>query len=297
MSHADHALREPDTKLVTALIADQFPQWAALPIRRVEPNGWDNRTFHLGDSMSVRMPSGPGYAAQVTKEHAWLPRLAPPLPLPIPTPIAKGTPGRGYPFDWSVYSWFDGENSSSASIADMPRFATDLAEFLLALQGISADGGPEAGAHSCFRGAPLATYDDETRHAIESLRGAIPTDAATQAWHTALAATWSGDPVWFHGDIAEGNLLTREGKLAAVIDFGCCGVGDPACDLVIAWTLFQGESRREFRRAMNVDEAMWQRGRGWALWKALITLESDPRESQPKTEAARRVIEQILAED
>ncbi len=229
-----------DTSLVRRLVAAQFPDWADLPITPVEHGGWDNRTFHLGEQMTVRLPSAEGYTPQVDKEHVWLPVLAPHLPLPIPTPIARGVPGAGYPFGWSVYRWLDGENAHVGRIDSLTEFAERLGHFLAALQRIDPTGGPRAGAHSSFRGAPLQTYDADTRRAIEQLRGQIPAAAATATWEAAIAATWPGSPVWFHGDVSAGNLLVRDGKLAAVIDFGCCGVGDPACDMTIAWTLLVG---------------------------------------------------------
>jgi aminoglycoside phosphotransferase (APT) family kinase protein len=150
--------------------------------------------------------------------------------------------------------------------------ATSVAEFILALQRIDATGGPQAGAHSFYRGASLAHYDDETRRSLAELRGRVDTERASAVWDAALAATLGDPPVWFHGDIASGNLLVRDGRLAAVIDFGTSGVGDPACDLVIAWTLFSGDSRKAFRDSVGQDAATWARARGWALWKALITL-------------------------
>ncbi|WP_314178047.1 aminoglycoside phosphotransferase family protein [Streptomyces winkii] len=265
-----------DSALVRALIAAQFPQWADLPVEPVAAGGVDNRTFHLGDGMTVRLPSAAGYAPQAEKEQTWLPVLAPRLPLPVPAPLAKGEPGAGYPFHWTVNRWIEGETARPERIGDLTEFARDLAGFLTALQRTDASGGPPAGAHSFFRGASLTTYDAETRHAVETLGARIPARTATEIWETALSAAHQGPPVWFHGDVAYGNLLVRDGRLAAVIDFGCSGVGDPACDLTIAWTLLSGESREVFREAMfaggHVDSATWARGRGWALWKALITL-------------------------
>nr|WP_246530854.1 aminoglycoside phosphotransferase family protein [Streptomyces bathyalis] len=267
-----------DADLVRKLIASQFPRWAHLPVTPVAAGGVDNRTFHLGDEMAVRLPSAEGYAPQVDKEQTWLPVLAPRLPLPVPAPLAKGEPAEGYPFRWSVNRWIEGETASRERIGDLTEFATDLAGFLTTLQGIDATGGPLAGAHSFYRGAPLTTYDAETRRSIEALAGRIPAvaETATAAWESALNASWEGRPVWFHGDVASGNLLVAEGRLSAVIDFGCSGVGDPACDLSIAWTLLSGESRKAFREAMyaggHVDAACWERGRGWTLWKALISL-------------------------
>jgi aminoglycoside phosphotransferase (APT) family kinase protein len=257
---------------VERLIAAQFPWWAHLPITPVQPGGWDNRTFRLGDTMTVRLPSTPGHAGQAEKEQRWLPVLAPHLPLPIPVPLAGGVPGEGYPFGWSVYPWLDGEPASPARIADLVEFAETLAGFLAALGRIDPTGGPPPASHGGFRGTPLLTYDDETRRAVAALGDRIDGAAALALWDAALTATFDGPPVWFHGDVAAGNLLVREGRLAAVIDFGCAGVGDPACDLAIAWTLLHGESREAFRAALDVDDSTWLRGRGWVLWKALITL-------------------------
>lgn len=246
--------------------------------------------------MSVRLPSAEGYKEQVAKEQHWLPRLAPFLPLPIPTPLALGVPAEGYPWHWSVYRWLDGQNATPERIADLPRFAETLAHFLLALQRIDSTGGPPPGPHNCYRGGPLTVYDRETRDAIAALDGQVDAAAATAVWETALAATWHGPPVWVHGDVAAGNLLVRQGRLNAVIDFGCSGVGDPACDVVMAWTFFTGESRRAFRAALPLDDATWTRGRGWALWKALITLVESEHTNPPVAAEAQRVIHAVLAD-
>ena len=285
-----------EAALVRRLVATQFPQWAALPINPVACDGWDNRTFHLGAHMKLRLPSAERYVAQVEKEYRWLPKLAPLLPLPIPVPLAMGVPAEFYPWPWSVYLWLAGETAATARIADLRRFAVAVAQFLAALQRIDTADGPPPGPHNFFRGGPLTVYDAETRQAIASLGGEIDAGAATAAWDTALAAAWRGPSVWVHGDVAAGNLLVEDGCLSAVIDFGTSGVGDPACDLTIAWTLFEGESRKAFRAALPLDSGTWARGRGWALWKALITL-AGPLHTDPVEAAkARRVIEQVLAE-
>ncbi|WP_285795033.1 aminoglycoside phosphotransferase family protein [Micromonospora sp. NBRC 107095] len=282
-----------DVALVRRLVAEQFPRWASLPVRPVAVDGWDNRTFHLGGEMTVRLPSGAGYALQVDKEQRWLPVLGPQLPVQIPVPLAQGRPGAGYPYSWSVYRWIDGQTAGAERIDDLTRFATDLAGFLRALRRIDATDGPQAGPHSAWRGGPLSTYDTETRAAIEAHRDRLPADVVSGIWQAALDATWPGPPVWFHGDVAEGNLLVRDGRLAAVIDFGCSGVGDPACDTVIAWTLLHGPSRAAFCAALGLDDDTWARGRGWALWKALITLnDHDPA----KAGWAGHVLGELLAE-
>lgn len=285
-----------DVALVNRLVAEQFPRWAHLPVRPVEVGGWDNRTFHLGEDMSVRLPSTGACAPQVDKEHRWLPGLAPLLPLPIPVPLARGVPAHGYPWPWSVYRWLEGEAAAVGRVPDLLEFAVALARFLAALQQVDPSGGPPPGPHNFYRGGPLTVYDAETRQATATLSDELDPGVMTAVWEAALTATWHGTPVWLHGDVAAGNLLVKEGRLSAVIDFGGLGVGDPACDLTIAWTFFLGESREAFRAALPLDATTWARGRGWALWKALITL-AEYRDTQPaKAGEARRVIGEVLAD-
>ena len=286
-----------DASLVSRLITAQFPDWEDLPIAPVESDGWDNRTFRLGANIAVRLPSARRYAAQVEKEHRWLPVLAPYLPLPIPVPLAMGTPAEGYPWNWSVYRWLEGEDASIGRIDGLNELATTLARFLASLQQIDPAGGPSPGQHNFFRGGPLDTYDAETRSAIAALHREISTDQATAVWETAMATPWDGPPVWFHGDVNAANLLVRDGRLCAVIDFGCSGVGDPACDVTIAWTLLSGESREAFRTALGVDAATWARGRGWALRKALITLAEHININPVEAAKAQWIIEEGIADN
>jgi aminoglycoside phosphotransferase (APT) family kinase protein len=285
-----------DAALVARLIAAQFPQWADLPITPAEPNGWDNRTFRLGADMSVRLPSAARYTAQVEKEHRWLPLLAPHLPLPIPVPLAVGAPADGYPWHWSIYRWLDGTPASTAHIDDLTEFAVTLANFLTCLQRIDPTAGPPPGAHNFFRGGPVETYDAEIRNAIAEVHDRISAESATAVWESALTATWRRKPVWIHGDVAASNLLVRNGRLSAVIDFGSSGVGDPACDVTIAWTMLSGASREAFRATLPVDASTWARGRGWALWKAMITFAGNINTNPAEAEAARRVINDVIAE-
>jgi aminoglycoside phosphotransferase (APT) family kinase protein len=222
--------------------------------------------------------------------------LAAQLPLPIPEPLAKGAPAYGFPRPWSIHRWIDGDPATIERIVDLSRFATDLAEFLAALYRIDPAGGPAPGKHNFFRGGPLSTYDLETRDAIATLGNEIDTHAATEVWESSLASTWNGLPVWIHGDVGASNLLVADGRLSAVIDFGCSGVGDPACDLTIAWTFFFGDSRKTFRSRLPMDDATWARGRGWALWKALITLVGALKTNPTEAEKVRRVILDVVAE-
>lgn len=285
-----------DAALARRLVDRQFPQWSDLPITGVEVDGWDNRTFRLGTGLTIRLPSGAWYAKQVAKEQRWLPILAPRVPFPIPVPVARGAPDAGFPYPWSVYRWLDGELAGRAEIADRPRFAADLAAFLRALAAVDAAGGPEPGEHNFWRGGPLATYEAETHEAIAALGGEIPREAVERVWADAMATAWDRDPVWFHGDVAVNNLLVRDGRLAAVLDFGSSGVGDPACDVVIAWTFLSGAARDRFRAALGVDAGTWSRGRGWALWKALITLVGHLERDAPEAGLARRDIRAVLAD-
>jgi aminoglycoside phosphotransferase (APT) family kinase protein len=284
------ALKKTDItpELVARLVAAQFPQWAELPVVPVELDGWDNTTFRLGSTMSVRLPSGDAYVAQIDKEHRWLPRLAPELPVPIPEPLAQGVPGCGFPRPWSIYRWLDGEPTTEARVRDLTEFATDLGRFLAALYRCDTAGGPPAGAHSHSRGAPVSTWDVQTRRALDALESIVDVDAATAVWDAAIAAPSSGSPVWVHGDVTGSNLLVRGGRLCAVIDFGCSAVGDPACDTTIAWTFFAGESRARFMSLVPVDDGGWARGRGWALWKALLELVADQENPGYAAHAAER---------
>jgi aminoglycoside phosphotransferase (APT) family kinase protein len=283
--------------LVSRLVATQFPQWAGLPVRPVDADGWDNATFRLGDHMSVRLPSSQAYVEQVDKEHRWLPVLGGQLPLPVPEPLAKGEPGCGFPRPWSVYRWIGGQTAAARQIADLSQFAADLADFLAALYHVDPTGGPLPGPHNFFRGGSPAYYDGETRAALAALNGEIDTDLAAEVWAAALAARWDGPPVWFHGDAQPGNLLLdSSGRLSAVIDFGTSGIGDPACDTTIAWTFLSGENQRVFKERLPADEATWTRGRGWAIWKAMIVLvralDTDPDEAA----FTKNVIGKILAD-
>ncbi|MFE4367922.1 aminoglycoside phosphotransferase family protein [Streptomyces sp. NPDC056835] len=286
-----------DVSLVSRLITRQFPQWADLPLKQVPSAGTDNAIYRLGDDMAVRLPRIPGAVDQVGKEQKWLPRLAPHLPLRIPLPLGSGVPGEGYPWSWSVYGWLEGENATTENITDMHRAARDLARFITDLHAIDHRGGPTPGEHNFFRGVPLADRDTGTREAIAALEGVIDTDAATAAWESAVAVpARTGAPVWIHGDLSAGNLLVRQGDLSAVIDFGGSSVGDPACDLMIAWELFSGSTRETFRASMSVDDATWERGRGWALSVALIALPYYKDTSPVIADRARHIIGEVLDE-
>ena len=262
---------EINKELVQKLIKDQFPNWDCLSIYPVEKSGHDNRTFHLGDNMTVRLPSGENYVSQVEKELFWLPKLKKYLSLPISTPLVKGEPTEEYPFPWSINQWIEGDAANYDNVTDLNQFAVDLAKFLKELQAIDASNGPVAGNHNFYRGGDLSVYHEETQTALKNLKSQLQTDKLNDIWSIALASKWTEENVWVHGDVAPGNLLVKNGRLCGVIDFGILGVGDPSCDYAMAWTFFDKESRRTFFKELGCDKDTWNRARGWALWKALIT--------------------------
>jgi aminoglycoside phosphotransferase (APT) family kinase protein len=293
--HVDEV--DTDADLVQRLLAAQFPQWADLPLEPLRSSATDNALYRLGDDKVVRLPRIQAAAGQVDKENQYLPGLAPLVPLPIPMPLAKGTPGEGFPWSWSVYHWIEGETATIERIANLRQAATEMAQFIAALHGIDPAGGPAPGQHNSFRGVPLATRDAATRAAISNLHGTLNEVALTAAWNAALnAPVWNRPPVWIHGDLQPGNLLIQGGRLNAVIDFGCLGIGDPACDLIVAWNLFNAESREVLRAALKVDDATWKRGRGWALSVGLIALPYYEHSNPTLGAVSRYVVHQVLAD-
>jgi len=288
--HADEL--HTDVPLVRRLLAGQFPHWADLPLERAPSSGTDNALYRLGDDMVVRLPRIHWAVGAVDKDIRWLPSLAPLLPVAVPVPLAKGAPAEGYPWDWGIYPWLEGENPDVDRIAGTDSVTTDVTRFVEALHRIDPTGGPPA-----RRGAPLEVQDDEARAALPALRGTIDTRAATAVWEAALRTpAWSGPPVWIHGDLLPGNLLFQRGRLTGVIDWGGVGVGDPACDLIVAWALLPPDARDRFRAELGVDDATWARGRGWALSIGLIALPYY-RETNPGLAAtARHLIREVLAD-
>ncbi len=284
-----------NSALVKQLILSQFPQWKDLPIKPVALSGWDNRTYHLGDEMLVRLPSAESYAAQVDKEQTWLPILESKLPLQIPKPLALGQPEFGYPFNWSVYEWIEGRTLAEVE-SEKQMLAKELADFLTNLYQIPVMEGPAAGAHNFYRGGSLAVYDAETKQAIQVFDKSIDAKTTLRIWELALASSWQNAPVWVHGDISPGNLIVRDGHLHAVIDFGLLSVGDPACDLVMAWNYFDSKSRKVFKEAMALDSNTWHRARGWALWKALIIASGISKTNAVEANSSYQIIEDIIHE-
>ncbi|GAC1316750.1 MAG: hypothetical protein NVSMB16_13480 [Acidimicrobiales bacterium] len=257
--HADEV--DTDVDLVRRLLASQHPQWAELPIKRVVSAGTDNAIYRLGDGLAVRLPRISWAVDLVAKERTWLPVLAPQLPLAVPLPVAAGEPDEVFPSPWGVVRWLPGDLASADRLADPIQTAIDLADLVRALRTVDPAGGPR---HN--RGLPVRLNDAMVRRGIAGLRSEVDTAAITEAWKRVLAAPdYEDPPVWFHGDLSYLNLLAQEGKLTAVLDWGACGVGDPAIDTIVAWSLFTPEARQAYRDTLGVDDAAWERGKGWVL--------------------------------
>jgi aminoglycoside phosphotransferase (APT) family kinase protein len=252
---------ETDCDLVRRLLSSQHPQWADLPIDRVVSAGTDNAMYRLGGELAVRLPRIHWAVDMVAKERKWLPVLAPHLPLAVPLQVAAGDPEEVFPYPWSVVRWLPGDLATPERLHDPMRAARDLAAFVRALQAIDPTDGP---AHP--RGSPVRLQAAAVREGVGRLRGEVDGDAVLDAWNRVMhAPDYDGSPRWFHGDLAYLNLLAQQGKLCGVIDWGTCGVGDPAIETIVAWSLFPPEARDVFRDALRIDDATWERGKGWVL--------------------------------
>jgi aminoglycoside phosphotransferase (APT) family kinase protein len=280
-----------DPELVGRLVAEQFPQLAGLPVRAVASTGTVNAIFRLGDHLCARLPRVEAWARDLDREWRWLPELAPRLSLRVPEPVARGRPTGSYPVAWAIYGWIEGRPYADELVDDERRAAGDLARFVGELRRVDPAGGPRGGRR------PLRALDAATRAAIGAARGDIDGDAATAAWERALQAPgWEGTPVWVHCDLLRSNLLVGDGRLQAVIDFGGAGVGDPAADVVAAWSVFGPTGRAAFRDALGVDDGTWERARGYALHQAALIIPYYRQTNPGFVAPARRTVEQVVAD-
>jgi len=287
----------PTPELARKLILEQFQEFAHLPISEVEKQGHDNRTYRLGNEMLIRMPSAAAYAFKVPKEQELLPQLASNLTtVSIPVPIKMGVPSRDYPYPFSIYRWLPGTSINLLTLSPEERvqLALDLVKFLKELQNIRDVDGPKPGQHNWWRGDHISVYDKGAREQIAELEDIIDADSALNFWQRACVTKWNKPPVWVHGDFAIGNMLVHKGKLSAIIDFGGIAVGDPACDLVIAWNYLGGKARDIFISQMTLDTDTWLRARAWALWKATFELCQLEDKAGSDAELQKRIIGEVI---
>lgn len=286
-----HADEVPiDAALVGQLVAVQFPHLAGLPIRPVQSTGTVNAIYRLGDDLCARLPRVAAWAADLAREWRWLPVLAPHLPVRVPRPVAAGHADGAYPFPWAIFEWVDGEVYADELVDDEVQAATELAEFVRCLQRID----PVVGAPAAGR-RPLRELDAGTRESIEASRGVIDAGAALAAWRRAVEApAWRGTPVWIHTDLLRPNLLVRDGRLHAVIDFGGVGLGDPAADVIAAWSVFGPAGRAAYRRVLDVDDETWGRARGFALHQAAAIIPYYATTNPGFVTLAKRTVEQVI---
>ncbi len=288
--HADEI--DIDTALVQKLLENQFPSWAGLPLGVIRPEGTDNAMYKLGSDKVIRLPRMEKSAVNVEKELLWLPTLSPLLPIEIPRILGKGNSEVGYPFPWLICRWLKGKNPDTENILDHHQAAIDLGNFVSAMQKINSTNGPK-----CSRGQPLSSRDQETRQSITLLSDIYDTKLLTHIWQSVVETpVWSGDPVWIHGDLHAGNLLAENGRVTAVVDFGTMGVGDPACDIMVAWTLLTRETREIFRSIVQPDDATWARGRGWALHLGIVGYPYYRTSNPIFACVAKRAIDEVLTD-
>ena len=273
-----------DEPLVRALLAEQFPEWAKLPLARVEPEGTVNVIYRLGVDKSVRLPRIEWAAEEEhQREHLILPILANQLPVRIPAPIAQGEPGSGYPWPWWVFDWIEGD------LPTAPIDAVEVAAFVAALQRVDTRHAPEPSGN---RDKPLAFRDRWVREALER----VTAPGAVELWERAMnAPPWRRARAWIHADLDRRNVLVREGRLVAVLDWGGAGLGDPAIDVMAAWKLVAANERDQFRNLLDVDDDTWLRAQGWVVSQSLIALAYYTPENNPAIHAeATRWLAEVL---
>ncbi len=280
--------------VVAQLVRSQFPRWADLPVREVSSHGTVNALFRLGADFVLRFPlcPAPTVRAELMAEQDHLRLIGAQVAVEVPSPVAIGEPGAGYPGPWSIYRWIDGVTADTYDVADSDAFADDLASFIIAVHQIETRG---QGWDGTGRGGPLAEADVDVRSALRASRALVDVDTITRVWEDCQEASRGTDPdVWIHADLMPGNLIVREDRLTAVIDFGAVGIGDPAVDLLPAWTVLNSRTRQRFRNALAVNDEQWARGRGWAIVQAIIALPYYVDTNPMMTAIARRTLDQVV---
>ena len=287
---------ELDEIVARKIIDAQFPEYKHLTLDPIVSGGTDNTMFRLGDTLCARFPKRKEAVPQIEKEQIWLPKLAG-LPLNIPRPMGRGDETAEFPYAWSLYEWLPGGSLVENAVEDWSSAAATLADFVMGLQTKDVTAAPLAGVQNHYRGVALEKRDELTKAAIAGLADEYPEKTLLRVWEDAMRTPkYAGDPVWLHGDLQGGNILVENGRLSAVIDFGLSGIGDPACDLMVAWSVLPKSARSIFKERVGVPEDAWRRGLGWALSVSVIALEYYRGRNQTLSQISRQTIDAILDE-
>ncbi len=284
-----------DDDLVSGLVATQFPRWADHALRPLATAGTVNRIYRLGDDKLVRLPRAPNLVDGPEREARWMPIFASHTPLVVPRFLGLGQPTERYPSHWTVLEWIDGAVATPAALHDRHDAAGALGEFVVALRQVPIDGAPSGGN---YRGFGLAAADTGLRRWAARLPADIDATAVTRIWDSCLeVGERTAPPTWLHSDLRGDNLIARDGRLVAVIDWEGCTVGDPSADLLAAWWLFDADSRVTFRRAAHAESGDWQRAKGWALHMAVLAIPYYADTNPIFVGQARRALQEIVDDD
>lgn len=290
-----HTVFQPTQQVLANLLRAQFPHWAGLEIDAVRSSGTDNTTYRLGPELVARLPKSSASVPALVKEQPWLPRLERKLQTRVPHLVARGRPSSDYPAPWSINRWIEGETYREDAITDWAAFVSALVTFLKALQQTDTTGAPPPGPHNFGRGAPLVERDRRVHHAIQSIASSFDPSDLHRAWEEDSQAPALAGPLrWLHGDIHAQNILLAEGRLHAIIDFGCLGIGDPACELALAWRLLPDHARSLLHTALQPDAATWRRARAWALSISVMEMQHYAATNPVLTAIAARTIREVL---
>lgn len=279
-----------NAELVKKLLLDQFPDWADDYLTWMIPQGTDNAMVRLGEDKIVRLPRIESASQSLEKESRWLPYLQPKLPIAVPEILGKGKPSKDYPFPWLITRYIEGCNPTQIDTIDLHQAANDLGNFILSMHKIEPMRGPK-----CRRGRPLILCDEQVQSSIPLLEKEYDTKRLLDLWkNVSKKPAWTGRDVWMHGDLHAGNLLVKNKKLVGIVDFGLAGVGDPACDLMVAWTLLNKSSRKTFQSIVGLDADTWQRALGWALFLGIVGYPYYKKTNLEFASIAKKALDQVI---
>lgn len=270
-----------DKNLVNSLLKKQFPEFENLEIIALDYSSVDNKIFRLGDEYLIRLPSAKKYSFQSEKEQKFLSKIADFVTIKVPELVRAGKKSDIYPSNFSIFKWIDGETAKNIQQENKEQFAFDLANILLEFQKINIENFPCSDQKNFYRGGDLNNYNQEFLYSLNHVKDLINYNNAQEIWNLALNSKFSHKNQFVHGDLSGDNILIKNEKLEAIIDFGLMCQGDPACDLVIYWKFFDKKSREIFKNRLNFNEETWNRARGWCLWKSVITLDKI-KDKKPK---------------